>query len=104
MATSESVTLRLEALREDLFSCSRCGFCRIWDWKGVNWVCPTYPYTEAYDTQYARGRVAMAQQYLSGTAQVKEHFLEHLTECSLCGSCAVHCPVGMPLVEIWQAF
>ena len=104
MATTESVTLRLEALRKDLFSCSRCGFCRIWDWKGVNWVCPTYPYTEAYDTQYARGRVAMAQQYLSGNAQVKERFLEHLTECTLCGSCAVHCPVGMPLVEIWQAF
>ena len=54
MATSSIPAPRLEALRKEVFDCSRCGFCRVWDWKGVNWVCPTYPYTEAYDTQYAR--------------------------------------------------
>ncbi len=104
MATSELAALRLQALKKELYSCSRCGFCRFWDWKGVNWVCPTYPYTEAFDTQYARGRVNMAQQYLEGLVPVSETFLEHLAQCSLCGSCAVHCPVGMPLFEIWHAF
>jgi Fe-S oxidoreductase len=104
MATSEFVAPHLQALKKELDSCSRCGFCRIWDWKGVDWVCPTYPYTEAFDTQYARGRVNMAQQYLAGTAQVDERFLEHLAQCSLCGSCGVHCPVGMPLLQIWEAF
>jgi Fe-S oxidoreductase len=105
MATSESVPLRLEALKKEVYSCTRCGFCRVWDWKGVNWVCPTYPYTESWDTQYARGRVSLTQQFMEeGTAQVSETFLKHLTQCSLCGSCAVHCPVGMPLFEIFQAF
>jgi Fe-S oxidoreductase len=94
---------RLEALRKEVFDCSRCGFCRIWDWKGVDWVCPTYPYTEAYDTQYARGRVNMAQAILKGEAEVDETFLEHLAQCTLCGSCGEHCPVGMPLLEIWAA-
>jgi Fe-S oxidoreductase len=104
MAKSESVAPHLKALERELNSCSRCGFCRIWDWKGVDWVCPTYPYTEAFDTQYARGRVSMAQQYLEGTVEVDQRFLEHLSQCSLCGSCGVHCPVGMPLLQIWEAF
>lgn len=103
MATSSIPAPRLEALRKELFSCSRCGFCRIWDWKGVDWVCPTYPYTEGYDTQYARGRVNMAQAILKGDAEIDETFLEHLAQCSLCGSCGVHCPVEMPLFEIWSA-
>ena len=103
MATSSIPAPRLEALRKEVFDCSRCGFCRVWDWKGVDWVCPTYPYTEAYDTQYARGRVNMAQAILKGEAEVDETFLEHLAQCSLCGSCGVHCPVGMPLLEIWSA-
>jgi Fe-S oxidoreductase len=94
---------RLEALRKEVFDCSRCGFCRVWDWKGVDWVCPTYPYTEAYDTQYARGRLNMAQAILKGEAEVDETFLEHLAQCTLCGSCGAHCPVGLPLLEIWSA-
>jgi Fe-S oxidoreductase len=103
MANSSIPAPRLEALRKETFSCSRCGFCRVWDWKGVDWVCPTYPYTEAYDTQYARGRVSMAQQILRGEAEIDDTFLEHLAQCSLCGSCGVHCPVGMPLLKIWEA-
>jgi len=104
MTTSESVNLRVDALKKEVYSCSRCGFCRIWDWRGVDWVCPTYPYTEAFDTQYARGRLNMVQQYMEGSVQVNQHFMEHLMQCSLCGSCAVHCPVGIPLFEVWQAF
>ena len=50
-----------------------------------------------------RGRVNMAQAILKGEADVDETFLEHLAQCSLCGSCGEHCPVGMPLLEIWSA-
>ena len=94
---------RLEKLSRELFACSRCGFCRVWNWEGVNWVCPTYPYTEAFDTQYARGRVNMAQAILKGEAEISQEFLVHLSECTLCASCAEHCPVDMPLTEIWHA-
>jgi Fe-S oxidoreductase len=104
MADEQPTARHLTELKKELYDCSRCGFCRVWNWKGVNWVCPTYPYTEAFDTQYARGRVAMGQSFLEGKAEVDQTFLDHLMECSLCGSCAVHCPVGMPLFEIWHAF
>jgi Fe-S oxidoreductase len=94
----------LEKLRKELYDCSRCGFCRVWEWKGVVWVCPTYPYTEAYDTQYARGRLRMAQSFFENDAAINLTYLEHAMQCSLCGSCAVHCPVNIPLFEIWHAW
>ncbi|MBI4790407.1 MAG: (Fe-S)-binding protein [Chloroflexi bacterium] len=103
MADIQPTARKLEKLRKALYDCSRCGFCRVWNWKGVHWVCPTYPYTEAFDTQYARGRVNMAQAFLDGAAEIDQTFLDHLAQCSLCGSCATHCPVGMPLFEIWHA-
>jgi heterodisulfide reductase subunit D len=30
--------------------------------------------------------------------------LEHAYECTLCGNCEVHCPVGLPLVDIFHAW
>ncbi len=104
MSEKRLPTPNLDKLRQALYACSRCGFCRVWDWKGVNWVCPTYPYTEAYDTQYARGRVRMAQAMVEQDVEVDQSYLEHASQCSLCGSCAVHCPVDMPLFEIWHAW
>ena len=97
-------SLGLERLRKELYDCSRCGFCRVWEWKGVVWVCPTYPYTEAYDTQYARGRLRMAQSFFENDADINLTYLEHAMQCSLCGSCSVHCPVDIPLFEIWHAW
>lgn len=97
-------TSNLGNWKERLYDCTRCGFCRVWDWKGVVWVCPTYPYTEAYDTQYARGRVRMAQACYEDDATINQIFLEHAMQCTLCGSCAVHCPVDIPLFEIWHAW
>lgn len=96
--------MSLENWRKELYDCSRCGFCRIWEWKGVKWVCPTYPYTEAYDSQYARGRLRMAQAFFENDADINRIYLEHAMQCSLCGSCGVHCPVDIPLFEIWQAW
>jgi Fe-S oxidoreductase len=103
MAPDELAVPRLDRVAREIHTCSRCGFCRIWDWKGVRWVCPTYPYTEGYDTQYARGRLTMAQAVQSGQAQISQLFLEHLAQCCLCGSCATHCPAGIPLAEVWHA-
>jgi Fe-S oxidoreductase len=104
MAQDGSPALKLEKYKDIMFACTRCGFCRIWDWKGTLWVCPTYPYTEAFDTQYARGRLAMAQSFFRGEAEIDATFLEHLYECSLCTSCGLHCPIDIPLIDIWHAF
>jgi Fe-S oxidoreductase len=46
----------------------------------------------------------MAQAFLESDADINVTYLEHAMQCSLCGSCAVHCPVDLPLFEIWQAW
>jgi Fe-S oxidoreductase len=94
----------LEKYREQLFDCSRCGFCRVWGWSGVENVCPTYPFTAGWETHYARGRVRLAQATLDGEVEITEHLLEHAYVCTLCGSCEAHCPVGLPLTEIFHAW
>lgn len=94
----------LEKYRQQLFDCSRCGFCRLWGWSGVENVCPTYPFTPGWETHYARGRVRLAQATLEGEVEISEQLLEHAYVCTLCGSCEAHCPVGLPLNEILHAW
>jgi Fe-S oxidoreductase len=94
----------LEKYRQELFDCSRCGFCRVWGWSGVENVCPTYPFTAGWETHYARGRVRLAQATLDGEVEITEHLLEHAYVCTLCSSCEAHCPVDLPLTEIFHAW
>jgi Fe-S oxidoreductase len=94
----------LEKYRQELFDCSRCGFCRFWGWSGVENVCPTYPFTPGWETHYARGRARLAQATLDDEVEISEQFLEHAYVCTLCGSCEAHCPVGLPLNEIFHAW
>jgi heterodisulfide reductase subunit D len=95
--------MALEHLARYIYDCTRCGFCRVWGWKGVEYVCPTYPHTTAWDTEYARGRVRLARAVLENELEVTPDMLEHIYECTLCGSCAVHCPIELPLVDIFHA-
>lgn len=94
----------LAKYEQRLYDCSRCGFCRVWGWEGVEHVCPTYPFTPGWETQYARGRVRMAQATLEGELEISRAFLDHAYTCTLCGSCEAHCPVGVPLIEIFHAW
>jgi Fe-S oxidoreductase len=94
----------LEEYRLQLYDCSRCGFCRVWGWENVDHVCPTYPFSPGWETQYARGRVRMARATLDEEIEINESFLDHAYACTLCGSCEAHCPVEMPLTEIFHAW
>jgi Fe-S oxidoreductase len=46
----------------------------------------------------------MAQAFFENDAAINSTYLEHAMQCSLCGSCGMHCPVDIPLFEIWQAW
>jgi Fe-S oxidoreductase len=48
--------------------------------------------------------VRLAQAPLDGEIEITEQFLEHAYVCTLCGSCEAHCPVGLPLTEIFHAW
>jgi heterodisulfide reductase subunit D len=46
----------------------------------------------------------MAQATLEGAVEITGAFLEHAYACTMCGSCEAHCPVGLPLNEIFHAW
>ncbi|MDH7488497.1 MAG: (Fe-S)-binding protein [Anaerolineae bacterium] len=94
----------LEKLRHQIYQCSRCGFCRVWEWEGVENVCPTYPFTPGWESQYARGRVRLARATMEGEVEITPAMLEHAYQCTLCRNCEEHCPVEVPLGEIFHAW
>jgi len=94
----------LERLKHEIYECSRCGFCRVWEWEGVENVCPTYPYTPGWESQYARGRVRLARATMENEIEVTDAMLQHAFQCTLCANCQAHCPVGVPLSEIFHAW
>jgi len=94
----------LEEFKHEIFDCTRCGFCREWHWKGIESVCPIYPFTPGFEVDYARGKVRMARALLENKVEITDSFVEHAFMCTLCGSCEAHCPVGMPLNEIFHAW
>jgi len=94
----------LKKYEHQIYHCTRCGFCRVWGWKGVDYVCPTYPHTTAWETEYARGRVRLARATMEDEIEVTDAMLEHVYECTLCGNCEAHCPVELPLVDIFHAW
>ena len=94
----------LKKYEHQIYDCTRCGFCRVWGWKGVEYVCPTYPHTSAWETEYARGRVRLARATMEGEVEITDALLEHAYECTLCGNCEAHCPIELPLVDIFHAW
>jgi len=46
----------------------------------------------------------MARATLEEEIEITETFLEHAYTCTLCRSCEAHCPVGVPLNEIFHAW
>jgi Fe-S oxidoreductase len=46
----------------------------------------------------------MAQATLEDEVEITDAFLDHAYACTMCGSCEAHCPVGLPLNEIFHAW
>jgi len=96
----------LEKVRRDIYLCCRCGFCKQWDWKGIGAVCPVLPFTPEWETNYARGRVQVAKALVEKKlrpADLNENFVKQAYQCTLCKNCAEHCPIGIPLVDLFEA-
>jgi len=96
----------IEKVRRDIYLCCRCGFCKEWDWKGVGVVCPVLPFTPEWETNYARGRVQVAKALVEKKllpTDLNESFVKQTYQCTLCKNCVEHCPIGIPLVDLFEA-
>ncbi|WP_305044958.1 (Fe-S)-binding protein [Geoalkalibacter sp.] len=85
---------QLEAFREEIEQCVKCGACRA--------HCPVFA-AEKYEGRVARGKVALAQSLLAGEVDLEEKVLEDMSQCLLCGSCKAQCPNKVPTDEIVAA-
>jgi glycolate oxidase len=91
----ESVTRNLKNLAERLleFNCMRCGFCKE--------VCPSKLHykIEAYSP---RGRLCLLNALVFGDLQPSQIMNDIFHSCTLCGSCLIECPAGVPTNEIFE--
>ena len=84
----------LEAYREEIEQCVKCGACRA--------HCPVFG-AERQEGRVARGKIALSQAVLDGEVGLEEKVLEDLSQCLLCGSCCAQCPNKVPTEEIVAA-
>src|SRR3989304_1664603 len=101
-------TLLLEdknGLRRQAYSCKQCASCREWHWNepslpgfepGVTKtgfvICPVFRHREGFESDYARGKVRLAEGLVDGKIAQSSRVAGKLFECTQCASCSEYCP------------
>ena len=82
---------QIERFNDDLKQCIECGNCTFW--------CPVYEENpvEAY---VARGKIEIIRGILSGEEEYTPEAIDVLGLCTLCSTCAEHCPIGCQVQSI----
>ena len=75
----------------NLNQCVKCGACRS--------GCPTFAAVQREGAS-ARGRLSVVSAHVDGDIGFSEKYAEHIKNCTLCGSCASICPVGVKTPKI----
>jgi len=83
----------LQAWRKDLEFCKRCGLCMP--------ICPTGIANDWYQSKTPRGRMLLLYGLVNSELKPTKTLAERLHTCTLCGYCAVKCPSGLKLDEIF---
>ena len=81
----------LEALREEIATCMRCGNCQA--------VCPVYRQVRR-EPAVARGKVALAAALLSGELEPDAEVARQLDLCLSCNACTDACPSGVRVDDV----
>ena len=79
----------LEAHRENIYHCLKCGACRI-GFPSYEPVCPS-GIKFGFDSHYAIGRVEIARRLCEGELALTAKLMERLYTCTSCGGCDAQC-------------
>ncbi len=97
-----TVTRELEASFLDRFAeygrtldCVHCGLCVA--------SCPTFEIT-GRETDSPRGRIYAMRSWAEGREPLTTAVLSHLDRCIVCRACETHCPAGVRMGELVEAF
>jgi len=88
-------------LREQLYRCSKCGYCRdtVSDELGFYHVCPVYKNLRM-EHYSGRGRTTVALGLSEGKIRLSKPLSEVLYTCLSCGACKEICPEKIDVCEI----
>ncbi len=91
---------------EDIYKCTRCGYCREMVREEVNTfrVCPIRENTPGFEAYTSKGKMLLMRGVLEGTLDLTPKLSEIVFTCTTCGSCKTHCPVGIDTVGIFEVF
>ncbi len=78
-------------LDNEVIACIHCGFCRL--------GCPTFSITHR-ESRNARGRNALAFNYIYGTLPASSDLAEAFYSCTTCQACTYFCPAQVKVDEI----
>jgi glycolate oxidase iron-sulfur subunit len=81
----------LEAVREELNKCMKCGNCQA--------VCPIYKETRK-EVGVARGKIKLVEALLDGETEMSEGLADRLLLCTTCMACNQICPCGVKFDQI----
>jgi len=92
MPQMDDIARLLKELEAELSRCARCGMCQA--------VCPLFSET-GLEADVARGKLALLDGLLEKLLDHPQGTMDRLNRCLLCGSCAVNCPNGVNVLEIF---
>ncbi len=82
----------LKELDDSMVACMRCGMCQS--------VCPVFAETMR-EADVTRGKIALLENLAHEMIKDPKSVQERLHRCLLCGSCAVNCPSGVQIMDIF---
>jgi glycolate oxidase subunit GlcD len=89
----EGVNSYGEDIDNELLACIFCGFCRL--------GCPTFSVTHR-ESRNARGRNALAFNFLNGTIEPSKELADAIYSCTTCQACTYFCPAQVKVDEIME--
>jgi len=92
MASITALARLMRELDDRLAVCNRCGMCQA--------VCPVFAAT-GREADVARGKLALLDGLVRELLDRPQGVQDRLQRCLLCGSCAVHCPSGVKVLDIF---
>ncbi|HOG16316.1 MAG TPA: (Fe-S)-binding protein [Syntrophales bacterium] len=84
-------TRNIQKFSNELKQCIECGNCTFW--------CPIYQ-QRPQEEYVARGKNKIVRSLLDGRKEYTPEVVDILGMCTLCGTCAQHCPVGSKFQSI----
>jgi glycolate oxidase iron-sulfur subunit len=92
MASISALARLIGELEDQLVVCMRCGLCQA--------VCPLFAET-GREADVARGKLALLDGLAQEILRNPQGVQDRLSRCLLCGACAVHCPSGVKVLDIF---